>query len=406
VRVTVVGGGIVGLATAHLIGHEWPDSEVVVLEKEPAPGLHQTAHNSGVVHAGLYYEPGSLKARLCRRGAILLKRYCARRELPYQECGKVVVARDEDELAGLDRLEERARANGVPGLRRITASELRAIEPHVAGVAALQSPETAIVDFHEVASALAHDIVGSGGSVRTSCEAGRIGLEGSRVLVELADGGQLLADRVIVCVGLWADRLARVSNEPTEPRIIPFRGEYWQLRQDRTHLVRGLVYPVPDPALPFLGVHLTRKLDGSVLIGPNAVLALAREGYRRSDFKFRDAAEALTWPGTARMMRRHWRVGVSEIRNSLSKRAFIQQACRYVPGLRSGDVVRAGAGVRAQAIDRDGSLVDDFRLGGDDRVVWVRNAPSPAATSSLAIAEELAARLNLDSRKEARCRST
>lgn len=388
-RLIVVGGGILGLATARTVARERPDAEVIVVEKEPAVAGHQTSHNSGVVHAGIYYAPGSLKARLCRRGLGLLRDFCSDRNIPYQACGKLVVATEPRELEPLRRLHERASANGVPGLRWLDGDGLREVEPNARGVAALHSPESAIVDFAAVAGAFAGDVVASGGRLRLDAEVQRIVREAGRPAARLGDGTVLRADRVIVCAGLQADRLARVSGEPSAPRIVPFRGEYWKLRAGRTELVRGLIYPVPDPSLPFLGVHLTRKIDGSVWLGPNAVLSLAREGYRRLDFDLRDAYETLSWPGTARMMRRHWRAGVNELNRSLRKRVFIRDLQRYVPTLSPDDAVPAQAGVRAQAVDRDGSLVDDFRLNVEDGVVWVRNAPSPAATSSLAIAEEL-----------------
>jgi (S)-2-hydroxyglutarate dehydrogenase len=400
-RVVVVGGGILGLATARLIARERTDAEVLVLEKERELTLHQTGRNSGVVHAGIYYAPGSLKARLCRRGVDLLRAFCAERGVVYDACGKVVVALDESELARLDALEERATANGVPGLRRLDAAGLRAIEPHAAGIAALHSPETAITDFRAVAQALADELAERGGTVRTGVEAACVRRaaaangSGGGAVVELAGGEQLHADRVVVCAGLHADRLARASGEPAEPRIVPFRGEYWALREERRDLVRGLIYPVPDPAMPFLGVHLTRKVDGSVLIGPNAVLALAREGYGRSTFRAVDVRDTLAWGGTWRLMRRHWRAGIAELSRSASRGVFVREARRYVPELQVSDTVRARAGVRAQAVDRDGSMVDDFRIGGDERVAWIRNAPSPAATSSLAIAEEIVGRVGL-----------
>jgi L-2-hydroxyglutarate oxidase LhgO len=395
VQLVIVGGGILGLATARLAAREIPDAEVLVLEKEGALAQHQTGHNSGVVHAGLYYTPGSLKARLCVRGASLLKAFCFERRIGYDECGKVVIATDEREMVRFDALEERARANGVPGLRRLGASDLRAIEPHASGIAALHSPATAIVDFGEVARAIADDARAAGASIRMGLEVGRVLGVGRAAEIELTDGTVIRADRAIVCAGLHADRLARASRQPREPRIMPFRGEYWQLRPDQRHLVRGLIYPVPDPALPFLGIHLTRKIDGSVWIGPNAILASAREGYRRTTFVSRDVRDALAWPGAPRLFRRYWRVGISEIHRTLSKRAFIREAQRYVPELRASDAIRAPAGVRAQAVDRDGTLVDDFRLGTDGPVLWVRNAPSPAATSSLAIAEEIVERAEL-----------
>ncbi|HSG13104.1 MAG TPA: L-2-hydroxyglutarate oxidase [Gaiellaceae bacterium] len=394
-RVVIVGGGILGLAAGRLLALERPDVEVVLLEKEPLLAQHQTGRNSGVVHAGLYYEPGSLKARLCRRGGELLRAFCLEHELPFDECGKVLVATQEGELPRLERILERARANGVAETRLIDATELRTLEPHTVGIAALHSPTTAIVDYTAVCGALAGEMRTRGAVIRTGTPVRRVRAEEGEPCVELADGSEERADRVLVCAGLHADRLARASGEPAEPRIVPFRGEYWRLRPERSHLVRGLVYPVPDPSLPFLGVHLTRAVDGSVLVGPNAVLAYAREGYRRRDVNLADLRDTVTWPGMWRVARKHWASGAHEVARSLSKRAFVREARRYVPELRAEDVVAAPAGVRAQAVDRDGALVDDFRLDVSGRTVWVRNAPSPAATSSLAIAEELLTYLEL-----------
>jgi L-2-hydroxyglutarate oxidase LhgO len=388
-KYVVVGGGILGLATARQLVVNQPGADVVVLERERALAQHQTAHNSGVVHAGIYYAPGSLKARLCRRGLGLLRDFCTERGLPYEACGKVVVAMNDREIEPLRRLQERATANGVPGLRWLEAGELGSVEPHVRGVAGLHSPETAIADFAAVARAYASDVTAAGGQIRTGVAVSRVRQNGRNPRVELADGPPIDGDRVIVCAGLQADRLAMASGEPAEPRIVPFRGEYWQLRPERSHLVRGLIYPVPDPSLPFLGVHLTRTIDGAVLLGPNAILSTSRHAYERRGFVLRDAYDALSWPGTLRMLRRHWRAGVSEVVRSVSKQRFVAEVARYVPAVEPGDVLPALAGVRAQAIDRDGSLVDDFRLGRHGNVTWVRNAPSPAATSSLAIAEEL-----------------
>ena len=393
-RVAIVGGGILGLAAGRLLARDRHEVEVVLLEKERELAQHQTGRNSGVVHAGLYYEPGSLKARLCRRGGELLRDFCAEHDLPYEECGKVLVARDEDELPRLERIFERARANGAEA-RLIDASEFRALEPHATGVAALHSPRTAIVDYRLVCGALAAEMRDRGASVRTSMTVRRVGWAGSRPRLELGDGTTVEADRLLVCAGLHVDRLARGAGEPASPRIVPFRGEYWRLRPERVDLVRGLVYPVPDPSLPFLGVHLTRTVDGSVLVGPNAVLALAREGYRKRDLVPAELWDALSWPGTWRIAQRHWASGAHEVARSLSKRAFVREARRYVPELAVEDVLPAPAGVRAQAVDRHGALVDDFRLDVGRNAVWVRNAPSPAATSSLAIAEELVSHLGL-----------
>jgi L-2-hydroxyglutarate oxidase LhgO len=391
-RYVIVGGGILGLATAYQLIRSSPGTEVVVLEKERQLACHQTSHNSGVVHAGIYYAPGSLKARLCRRGLGLLRDFCAAHDLPYEACGKIVVATEERELEPLRSLAERAAANGVPGLRWLEHGELTAVEPHVNGAAGLHSPETAIADFAAVARAFAGEVTAGGGQIRTGSAVVRVHQDGGNPKTQLIDGSLLEADRVIVCAGLQADRLAIASGEPTEPRIIPFRGEYWRLVPERSHLVRGLIYPVPDPALPFLGVHLTRKIDGTVLLGPNAILATSRDGYERRRFDPRDVYDAISWPGTVRMLRRHWRAGIGELVRAASKRRFVADVARYVPAIAVQDVVPAPAGVRAQAIDRDGALVDDFRLGVGGSVAWVRNAPSPAATSCLAIAEELLAR--------------
>ncbi|MFB4311545.1 L-2-hydroxyglutarate oxidase [Actinomadura sp. GTD37] len=391
-RVGVVGAGILGLAIARRLAETRPGTEVTVLDKEDRVAAHQTGHNSGVAHAGLYYAPGSLKATLCRRGIGLLKEYCTDRNLPYEECGKVVVARDASELAALDEIERRAAANGVPGLRRLTGGGLREIEPHAAGVAALHSPTTAIADFPAVARAFADDVVQSGGEVRLGFEVVRLGRAGDRVTVA-SRREELVFDRLVVCAGLQSDRVARLAGDAPAPAIIPFRGEYYRLVPSRTDLVRGLIYPVPDPRYPFLGVHFTRRVDGGVDIGPNAVLALAREGYRWRDVRPADLWETVRWPGFRRLARRHWRTGAKELYGSAVKRAFVAEARGFVPDLAAADVVAAPAGVRAQAVDPDGSLVDDFRIGRVGPVVTVRNAPSPAATSSLAIAEHVVERL-------------
>ncbi|MBO2459059.1 L-2-hydroxyglutarate oxidase [Actinomadura violacea] len=391
-RIGVVGAGILGLAIARRLAETRPGAQVTVLDKEARVAAHQTGHNSGVAHAGLYYAPGSLKATLCRRGIGLLKDYCAEKGLPYEECGKVVVARDAGELGPLDEIERRATANGVPGLRRLTGSELREIEPHAAGVAALHSPTTAIVDFPAVARAFAADVTAAGGEVRLGFEVVRLGRAGDRVRVGSPDE-ELLFDRLIVCAGLQSDRVARLAGDASGPAIVPFRGEYYRLVPSRTDLVRGLIYPVPDPRYPFLGVHFTRRVDGGVDVGPNAVLALAREGYRRRDVRPADLWETLRFPGFRHLARRHWRTGAKELYGSAVKRAFVAQARGFVPELTADDVVAAPAGVRAQAVDPDGSLVDDFRIGRAGPVVTVRNAPSPAATSSLAIAEHVTAHL-------------
>ncbi|MFP3962214.1 L-2-hydroxyglutarate oxidase [Actinomadura fulvescens] len=391
-RIGVVGAGVLGLAVARRLAELRPDAAVTVLDKEDRIAAHQTGHNSGVAHAGLYYAPGSLKATLCRRGIGLLKDYCADRGLPYDECGKVVIARSAGELGALADIERRATANGVPGLRRLSAAGLRELEPHATGVAALNSPTTAIVDFPAVARAYADDVAKAGGEVRLGFEVVRMRRAGARVVVSSPDE-ELTFDRLVVCAGLHSDRVARLAGDAPEPAIVPFRGEYYRLVPARTELVRGLIYPVPDPRYPFLGVHFTRRVDGGVDVGPNAVLALAREGYRRRDVRPAELWETLRWPGFRRLARRHWRTGLKEMYGSVVKRAFLAEARAFVPELTAADMVPAPAGVRAQAVDADGSLVDDFRIGSIGPVTTVRNAPSPAATSSLAIAEYVADRV-------------
>jgi L-2-hydroxyglutarate oxidase LhgO len=384
----IVGAGIVGLAIGREITRRRPGARVVVLEKEDRVAVHQTGHNSGVVHAGIYYTPGSLKARLCARGAALVRDYCAERGLPYEECGKLVVAIDDEDVARMDALYARADLNAVPGLRRVGAAEIRELEPHAAGLAALHSPRTAITDYTRIARSLAGDIAAAGGEVRFGFPVTGITPDGDGV--RIASGEQdLRADHLIICAGLQSDAVAGLAGDAAAPRIIPFRGEYMRVLPEKAPMVRGLIYPVPDPRYPFLGVHYTRRVSGEVEVGPNAVLAFAREGYRRSTVRLRDLAGIAAWPGTWRMAGQHWRTGIKEMRGSLSKRAYMKQARLYVPGIGPADVVRAGAGVRAQALDRDGSLVDDFRIHRLGPVTTVRNAPSPAATSSMAIAEHV-----------------
>ena len=387
-RYAVVGGGIIGTAVTRRLLQCQPGAQVSLFEKETALATHQTGRNSGVVHAGLYYAPGSLKAVLCRRGVALLRAFCDEQDLQYDECGKVLVALDERERAQLDGIAARAAANGVPGVRLVDERGLRELEPHVQGVAGLHSATTAIVDYRAVTRRLAADAQARGATVRTGTAVTSIRQQGSQVHVATASGVEAF-DRVIVCAGLQGDRLAALAGDGRDPRIVPFRGEYYLLREDRRHLVRGLVYPVPDPRYPFLGVHLTPTVDGQVLVGPNAVLGLAREKYRRFAVSRRDLLDTLAYTGFRHFARQHWRTGAAEMRGSLSKRVFLAGARRYVPELQPSDVVPGPVGIRAQALDPDGSLVDDFRISQCGGVLAVRNAPSPAATSSLAIAEHV-----------------
>ncbi|MFF7365746.1 L-2-hydroxyglutarate oxidase [Streptomyces sp. NPDC008125] len=386
--VGIVGAGIVGLATGRDIALRRPGTRVVVFEKESQVAVHQTGHNSGVVHAGIYYAPGSLKADLCVRGVALLREYCQDRKLPYQETGKLVVAVREDELGRMENLYDRARNNHVPDLRKVSQDGIKEIEPHAGGIAALHSPRTAITDYPAIARRFAEDIEAAGGQVRLGFAVDSLTeVTGG---IEVAAGEEhVRVDRLILCAGLQSDSVARLARDDKAPRIVPFRGEYMLLKPERAGLVHGLIYPVPDPRYPFLGVHFTPRVDGSVEVGPNAVLALAREGYRLSDVSVKDLARLAAYPGAWRMAAQHWRTGIREYRGSLSTRAFMKDAGAYVPGVGAADVVPGGAGVRAQALDPDGSLVDDFRIHRVGRVTAVRNAPSPAATASMAIAEHI-----------------
>ncbi|WP_017590453.1 L-2-hydroxyglutarate oxidase [Nocardiopsis ganjiahuensis] len=392
-HIGIIGAGIVGLALARHIALRRPGTRVTVLEKENRVAAHQTGHNSGVVHAGLYYRPGSLKATLCRRGVGLLKDYCAENGLPYEEAGKLLVAVDSEEEARLDDIEQKAEENGVPGVTRLGPEGLREIEPHAAGIAALHSPTTAITDFVAVAEQIADDVRRSGGRVllNTPVIDLRQDHDGTEVLTGDPKGERVIHrfDRLVLCGGLQSDQLARMAGGSADPRVVPFRGHYHELVPERRDLVRGLLYPVPDPQYPFLGVHLTRHVHGEVMAGPNAILALAREGYRARDLRTRELAQTLAWPGFWRLARRHWTVGARETLVSASRAVFAGQARRLLPELTTADLRPAPAGVRAQALGRDGALLDDFHVDTHGRVVCVRNAPSPAATSSLAIAEFL-----------------
>jgi L-2-hydroxyglutarate oxidase len=388
----VVGAGILGLAVARELRARRPDATIAVLERERAVGRHQTAHNSGVVHAGIYYEPGSLKARLCVEGARELYEYCQRRGVPCARSGKLIVARGAGELAGLDELERRGKANGVPGLRRLDADGLREVEPAAVGVAALHSPATGVADFAAVAGAFAGDLREQGVAVVTGCGVEGVRAGAGEVVVE-HERGATAAGFAVFCAGAWSDRLAVAAGASPDPRIVPFRGAYLRLRPERAHLVRSLIYPVPDPSLPFLGVHLSRHVDGQVTVGPTALLAPARDAYGLGRVRARDVADTLRWPGTWRMARRWWRTGVTELRHAVSRGSLARAAAEYVPELRAADLEPAFAGVRAQALRRDGRLEDDFVLSDTPRALHVRNAPSPAATSSLALARLIADRV-------------
>jgi L-2-hydroxyglutarate oxidase len=360
-----------------------------VLEKDDRVAAHQTGHNSGVVHAGIYYAPGSLKARLCVQGSRALYAYCEEQEIATERCGKVVVATDERDLARLDEIHSRARANGVEGVTLLGEDDLREVEPAVRGIRALHSPGTGIVDFRQVARSLAREIAGLGAVIRVRAGVRGMSRSGDRTVRLVTTAGAVEAGVVITCAGLHSDRLARMTGGPASPRIVPFRGRYHALAAEASGLVRGLVYPVPDPSFPFLGVHFTKQISGEVWTGPNAVLALAREGYRGWDVNPRDLWETLSYSGFHALVRRYWRAGLSEVRSDLSKGTFVRALQRLVPSLRAEHLAGMHAGVRAQALSSDGRLLDDFWFDRADRVLHVRNAPSPAATSSLALAREV-----------------
>jgi 2-hydroxyglutarate dehydrogenase len=385
----VVGGGIVGLAVARELAGRHPGAEVRVLERETRLAAHQTGHSSGVIHAGIYYRPGSLKARLCVEGARELYAYCDERGIETRRDGKLIVAADAGELPRLEELERRGRENGVPGLRRLGAEEIAEVEPHAVGAAALHSPSTGVVDFVRVADALAADLTAAGGTIVRGAEVRGLWATGDRIELRHA-GGSTRARFAVLCAGAWADRLAVKAGAPAEPRIVPFRGAYLRLRPRSRALVRASIYPTPDPELPFLGAHATRTIDGEVLLGPSALMVGARDGYRLWRVRPGDLASTVAWPGTARLVGRHWRTALAEVGRAASRGSFVRDLQRYIPELRADDTLAGPTGVRAQALGRDGSLVDDFVIHGTERALHVRNAPSPAATSALALARLIA----------------
>ena len=384
----VVGAGILGLAVARELLARSPGLSLTVLEKEAAIAQHQTGHNSGVIHSGIYYAPGSLKAELCVEGSRRMYEFCAEKEIPTERCGKVIVAADESEVPRLEDLKRRGEANGVPGLAEIEADRLAELEPNVTGVRALHSPETGIVDFKLVARALADEVVERGGRIVTGHAVTGISSNGGGARVSTSRG-EFSARRLVTCAGLQSDRLAVMTGAPPTPRIVPFRGTYYALSEQARSLVNGLVYPVPDPTFPFLGVHFTKQISGEMWAGPNAVLAFGREGYRLRDLRRQDLWETLSYRGFRRMVRRYWRTGVSEAWGEVSKRAFVKAMRKQVPAIGVRDLGARHAGVRAQAVAEDGTLVDDFWLDEAPNVTHIRNAPSPAATSSLALARRI-----------------
>jgi (S)-2-hydroxyglutarate dehydrogenase len=384
----VIGGGIVGLATALQLIRRKPAVRVVVLEKEPAVGRHQTGHNSGVIHSGIYYKPGSLKARNCVAGAAAMVEFCKEQRIPYEICGKVVVATDQSELPGLEELKRRGAANGVPGLSMISVEQLKELEPNCTGIAALYVPGTGIVNYGLVANRYAELIKSGGGQILTECRVEGIKQDSAQTVLETTRGS-ITANRVVNCAGLHSDRIMRLAGENNGLRIVPFRGEYYEIVPARRKLVRNLIYPVADPRFPFLGVHFTRRISGGIEAGPNAVLALKREGYRKTDFNLKDAVETAMFPGFWKMAAKYWQSGMGEYYRSLNKHAFTRALQKLVPEIRSEDLEPAGSGVRAQALDSSGRLLDDFAIVQSKQFVHVCNVPSPAATASLVIGKQI-----------------
>ncbi len=387
-NVVIVGGGVVGLAVALEITQRFPQQRLLVLEKEAAVARHQSGHNSGVIHSGIYYKPGSLKARLCVAGAAAMIEFCREHGVPHKVCGKVIVATREDEFPRLEELCRRGEANGLTGVRQMGPEELREIEPHARGLRALYVPQTGVTDYAAVCAKYAELISAHGGSILTSAGVTGIKRASDEIVVETVRG-TFSTTSLINCAGLFSDRISRMAGDDPEVMIVPFRGEYYDLVPERAALVRALIYPVPDPRFPFLGVHFTRRITGKVDAGPNAVLAFKREGYRRSDVNLRDLASALVFPGFWRMAAQHWRSGCGEYYRSLSKTAFVRALQRLLPEVREEDLVPGDSGVRAQAVRRDGSLVDDFQIVPSANMLHVLNVPSPAATASLLIARTI-----------------
>jgi L-2-hydroxyglutarate oxidase len=386
--IAVIGGGIVGMATARALARQ-TSARLVVLEGEDALAAHQTGHNSGVIHSGLYYKPGSLKASNCTTGRDALYRFCSEFGIPHERCGKIVVATSESELPALAELERRGSANSLAGMKRLTAEELREHEPHVAGIAGLFVPQTGIIDFTAVTQKYGEHFRDRGGDLRLKHRVTRIVREGAGLVLETTQG-EIRASNLVNCAGLQSDRIARLAGVDPKLQIIPFRGEYYELVKEKHHLVKNLIYPVPDPRFPFLGVHFTRMVKGGVEAGPNAVLAFRREGYTKSSFSGGDVAEMLGFSGFWNMARKYWKMGFDEMHRSFSKPAFVKALQKLMPEIQEADLHPGGAGVRAQAVEPTGALVDDFRIVEAERMIHVLNAPSPAATASLSIGQTIA----------------
>lgn len=389
IDVVIIGGGIVGLATALQIKQQRPNLRVVIIEKEPAVARHQTGHNSGVIHSGLYYKPGSLKATNCISGYRMLLDFCDAEGIPYDLCGKIVVATKPEELPQLETLHQRGQQNGLSGLKKLTLAEMREIEPHVTGVAGMFVPQTGIIDYKQVSEKYAEKFQALGGEIRLAERVEQV-TPGTSLSIVVTDKGRYETKLVVNCAGLYSDKIAQLTQrEAVDVRIVPFRGEYFKLRSEKEYLVRNLIYPVPDPNFPFLGVHFTRMVHGGVEAGPNAVLAFRREGYTKLDVNLKELAETLSWPGFQKVAAKYWQTGLGEMYRSFSKSAFTKALQALIPEIQEDDLDEGGAGVRAQACDRTGGLLDDFAILETDKAINVINAPSPAATSSLSIGKTI-----------------
>jgi L-2-hydroxyglutarate oxidase len=390
--IIVIGGGIVGLASAFKILELKPDARLLLLEKEDGLVKHQTGNNSGVIHSGIYYKPGSLKAKNCTYGYQLLLSFCSKYNIPFELCGKVIVAKNDKELPFLNELFRRGEANGLRGLRKLNAEQIKEIEPHAIGIAGIYVPQTGITDFIQVSMKYAEIIKEMGGEIL--CREKVTDLKSNGATIEVVTGNSVFESKFVLgCAGLQSDRIARLTHPDLPLRIIPFRGEYYKLKKEKTFLIKNLLYPVPDPNFPFLGVHFTRLIEGGVECGPNAVLAFKREGYRKSDFNLKDTFETLTWGGFRKVASKYWRMGVGEFYRSYNKKAFTRALQELIPEVAEDDLESGGAGVRAQACNREGGLLDDFNIFEDGNIIHVCNAPSPAATSSLSIGETIAMKI-------------
>ncbi len=392
--IIIIGAGILGLSTAYNLLKKDASLSICIIEKETGPAMHQTGHNSGVMHSGIYYKPGSLKAVNCIRGYKMLVEFCTEQGIPFEICGKVIVATDENEFARLDDLFHRGKENGLKGCRVISADEIKDIEPHASGLKGIFVPQTGIVDYKVVSQKLAGILKQGKCNIIYGESVNRI-KEGTKDIEVATDSNKYYARKCIACAGLFADRIAKLSGKDPDFRIIPFRGEYFEIRKDKRHLVKNLIYPVPDPEFPFLGVHFTRRIDGSIEAGPNAVLAFKREGYKKNDFNLRDSFDTLAFAGFRKLAAKYLHTGIDEFKRSFSKKRFAQSLQRLVPSITENDLLPGGSGVRAQACGKDGNLIDDFLFIEDELMINVCNAPSPAATASLSIGETISARVSI-----------